>query len=65
MGRLNHAITALDVLGPLMHAVPVIGDGLKSATEIAMLICETVEVRLRCLASYIRSIYSAEDEGEP
>jgi hypothetical protein len=48
MGRLNHAITALNILGSLMQAVPVIGDSLKSATEIATLICETVEVRICC-----------------
>jgi hypothetical protein len=65
MGRLNHAIAALDVLGPLMQAVPVIGDGLKSATEITSLICQTVEVRIRCPALYLRSIFSAEHEGEP
>jgi hypothetical protein len=65
MGRLHHAIAALDILGSLMQAVPVIGDSLKSATELAMLICETVEVRICCLALYMRSIFSAEDEGEP
>jgi hypothetical protein len=45
MGRLDHAITALDVLGSVVQAVPIVGDGLKSATEVAMKICETVKVR--------------------
>jgi hypothetical protein len=45
MGRLDHAITALDVLGSIVQAVPVIGDGLKSAMEVARKICEMVKVR--------------------
>jgi hypothetical protein len=45
MGRLDHAITVLDVLGSVVQAVPVVGDGLKSATEIATKICEVVKVR--------------------
>jgi hypothetical protein len=45
MGRLDHAITALDVLGSVVQVVPVVGDGLKSATEVATKICEVVKVR--------------------
>jgi hypothetical protein len=45
MGSLDRAITALDVLGSVVQAVPIVGDGLKSATEVASKICETVKVR--------------------
>jgi hypothetical protein len=45
MGGLDRAIAALNVLGSVVQAVPVVGDGLKSATEIATKLCETVKVR--------------------
>jgi hypothetical protein len=44
MGRLDHAITALDVLGSVVQSVPVVGENLKSATEIAKKICEMAKV---------------------
>jgi hypothetical protein len=45
MGSLDRAIAALNVLGSVVQAVPIVGDGLKSATEVASKICETVKVR--------------------
>jgi hypothetical protein len=45
MPRLDHAINVLDVLGSVVQAVPVVGDGLKSATEVTKKICEMVKVR--------------------
>jgi hypothetical protein len=45
MSSLDRAITALDVLGSVVQAVPVVGDGLKSAIEVASKICETIKVR--------------------
>jgi hypothetical protein len=44
MSRLDHAITALDLLGSVVQAVPVVGENLKSATEIAKKLCEMVKV---------------------
>jgi hypothetical protein len=44
MGHLDHAITALDVLGSVVQAVPVVGENLKSATDIAKKICEMAKV---------------------
>jgi hypothetical protein len=49
MGGLDHAITALDVLGSVVQAVPVVRDSLKSATEIVTKICETIKVSLHAL----------------
>jgi hypothetical protein len=45
MGGLDRAVAVLDVLGSVVQAVPVVGDGLKSATEIATKLCKTVKVR--------------------
>jgi hypothetical protein len=54
MGRLDHAITALNVLGSVVQAIPVIGDGMKSATEMAMRICEVIQVRCHLLLLLLR-----------
>jgi hypothetical protein len=43
--RLDHVITALNLLGTGIEMVPVFGVGLKKATEIATNICEMVQVR--------------------
>jgi hypothetical protein len=43
---LDRAVTALHVLGSVVQTVPVVGGSLKSATEIATDICETVKVRV-------------------
>jgi hypothetical protein len=45
MARLDHAITALDLLGSVVQVVPVVGENLKSAIEIAKKLCEIVKVR--------------------
>jgi hypothetical protein len=47
MAPLDHAITALDVLGSVVQAVPVVGENLKSAIEIAKKICEMAKVSVR------------------
>jgi hypothetical protein len=65
MGRLDHAITALGVLGSVVQAVPVVGDGLKSATEVATKICEVVKVRSIISLLAMRFISLVEDEREP
>jgi hypothetical protein len=65
MGRLDHAITALDVLGSVVQAVPVVGDGLKSATEVATKICEVVKVRSLISLLAMRSIFLVENQREP
>jgi hypothetical protein len=62
MGRL---VTALDVLGSVVQAVPVVGDGLKSATEVATKICEVVKVRILISLLAMRSISLVENEREP
>jgi hypothetical protein len=64
MGRLDHAITALDLLGSVVQAVPVVGENLKSATEIAKKICEAVKVRIFSVSSSICVTFHAEGEGE-
>jgi hypothetical protein len=64
MGGLECAIAALDVLGSVVQAVPVIGENLKAATEVAMKICELVKVRMQFATPYVRSMSRAEDEGE-
>jgi hypothetical protein len=43
---LDRALTALHVLGSVVQTVPVVGESLKSATEIATDICETVKARV-------------------
>jgi hypothetical protein len=53
MSGLERAIAVLDVLGSVVQAVPVVGDGLKSAIEIATKICETVKVRMCSCLLYI------------
>jgi hypothetical protein len=65
MGRLDHAITALGVLGSVVQAVPVVGDGLKSATEVATKICEVVKVRSLISLLAMRSISLVENQREP
>jgi hypothetical protein len=50
MARLDHAITALDLLGSVVQAVPVVGENLKAATEIAKKLCEMVKVCIPLLA---------------
>jgi hypothetical protein len=65
MARLDHAITALDLLGSVVQAVPVVGENLKAATEIAKKLCEMVKVRTPFSALYMRLTSHAEDEGEP
>jgi hypothetical protein len=65
MPRLEHAITVLDVLGSVVQAVPVVGDGLKSATEVTKKICEMVKVR--SLIVYLAMSFTSmpENEREP
>jgi hypothetical protein len=46
MGSLDRAIAALDVLGSVVQAVPVVGENLKSAIEVATKTCEMVKVRI-------------------
>jgi hypothetical protein len=46
MAGLDRALAALDVLGTVVQAVPVVGENLKSAIEIATKTCETVKVRI-------------------
>jgi hypothetical protein len=46
MVGLDRAIAALDILGSVMQAVPVVGENLKSAIEIAKNTCELVKVRI-------------------
>jgi hypothetical protein len=65
MGRLDHAITALGALGLVVQAVPVVGDGLKSATEVAIKICEVVKVRSLIFLLSMRSISLVENESKP
>jgi hypothetical protein len=50
MGALDDAITALDVLGVVLQAVPLVGENLKAATELTAKICEQVKVRSLALA---------------
>jgi hypothetical protein len=45
MGGLDRAIAALDVLGSVVQAVPVVGENLKSAFEVTKKTCELVKVR--------------------
>jgi hypothetical protein len=56
MARLDHAITALDLLGSVVQAVPVVGENLKSATEVTKKICEMVKVRMVFSFSYMLDI---------
>jgi hypothetical protein len=63
MARLDHAITALDLLGSVVQAVPVVGENLKAATEIAKKLCEMVRVCIRYSALHMRLTCHAEDEG--
>jgi hypothetical protein len=65
MGGLDHAITALDVLGSVVQAVPVVGDGLKSATEVTKKICEMVKVRSVIVLLSLHSISVVENETKP
>jgi hypothetical protein len=65
MGGLDRAITVLDILGSVVQAVPIVGDGLKAATEIATKICGNVKVRLYHFFPHIRLNLSAGDEREP
>jgi hypothetical protein len=65
MGRLDHAIAVLDVLGSVVQAVPVVGDGLKSATEVVTKICDMVKVRSNLVRHAVRSISLLENEREP
>jgi hypothetical protein len=65
MSSLDRAITALDVLGSVAQAVPVVGENLKSAIEVTKRTCEMIKVRMPSSAWYIRSTIYAEDEGEP
>jgi hypothetical protein len=46
MAVLDRAIAALDVLGTVVQAVPVVGENLKSAIEIATKTCEMVKVHM-------------------
>jgi hypothetical protein len=46
MVGLDRAIAALDILGSVVQAVPVVGENLKSAIEIAKKTCELVKVRI-------------------
>jgi hypothetical protein len=64
MARLDHAITALDLLGSVVQAVPVVGENLKSATDIAKKLCEMVQVRTPYRRPYMRLTCHAEDEGK-
>jgi hypothetical protein len=65
MAPLDHAITALDVLGSVVQAVPVVGENLKSAIEIAKKICEMAKVSVRLSIPCMCVTFHAEDEGEP
>jgi hypothetical protein len=65
MGRLEHAIAVLDVLGSVVQAVPAVGDNLKAATEIATKICEIFKVYMLVSIPYIRSMIYIAGEGEP
>jgi hypothetical protein len=64
MARLDNAITALDLLGSVVQTVPVVGENLKSATEIAKKLCEMVKVRICFSAPYMRLTRHTEDKGE-
>jgi hypothetical protein len=64
MARLNDAITALDLLGSVVQAVPVVGENLKSATEIAKKLCEMVKVCICFSGPRMRLTCHAEDQGE-
>jgi hypothetical protein len=44
MGGLDQAIDALSVLGPALQMVPILGDNLKAAVELASTICERAKV---------------------
>jgi hypothetical protein len=50
MTGLDRTIAVLDVLGTVVQAVPVVGENLKSAIEIATKTCEMVKVRMLFLA---------------
>jgi hypothetical protein len=65
MSSLDRAISALNVLGSVVQAVPIVGDGLKSATEVASKICETVKVRTPPFLSSICLNPCAEDKRQP
>jgi hypothetical protein len=47
MSSLDRAIAALDVLGSVVQAVPVVGENLKSAFEVTKKTCELAKVRMR------------------
>jgi hypothetical protein len=64
MARLDYAITALDLLGSVVQAVPVVGENVKAATEIAKKLCEMVKVRIHSSALHMRLTCHAEDEGQ-
>jgi hypothetical protein len=64
MARPDDAITALDLLGSVVQAVPVVGENLKSATEIAKKLCEMVKVCIRSSGPHMRLTCHAEDEGQ-
>jgi hypothetical protein len=46
MGGLDRAIAALNILGSVVQAVPLVGENLKSAIEIVTKTCEMVKVRM-------------------
>jgi hypothetical protein len=45
MTRLHQAIVALSVLGKVLKMVPIVGERLEGATDVASQICELVQVR--------------------
>jgi hypothetical protein len=64
MARLDDAITALDLLGSVVQAVPVVGENMKSATEIAKKLCEMVKVCICFSGPRMRLTCHAEDQRE-
>jgi hypothetical protein len=65
MAGLDRTIAVLDVLGTVVQAVPVVGENLKSAIEMATKTCEMVKVRMLFLAWCSRSTIYLEDERQP
>jgi hypothetical protein len=65
MAGLDRTIAVLDVLGTVVQAIPVVGENLKSAIEIATKTCEVVKVRMLFLARCSRLTIYVEDEGQP
>jgi hypothetical protein len=68
MGALKAAIDALETVSIVIGAVPLVGENVKAAVELASKICEQVQVRRRLVLhkpNGIHRLFRSEDERKP